>query len=179
MNVPELQGLEENSLCEFTWQAIIGVWLNNPLVDLVLLGVWIGAFTTNDRQGAAIWRNPKAGPPDFWERMRMALFFLPALGRRTFSVGRALEDLMAQHPAEPHWYLGVLGTDPAHQGRGVGSALLAPILARCDATAHAAYLEASRIENVPFYQRCGFEVVGEYELRDGPKVWRMHRTPRG
>ncbi|MEJ5223720.1 MAG: GNAT family N-acetyltransferase [Anaerolineales bacterium] len=33
----------------------------------------------------------------------------------------------------PHWYLVVLGVEPAHQGRGLGRALLQPVLARADA----------------------------------------------
>jgi GNAT superfamily N-acetyltransferase len=71
-----------------------------------------------------------------------------------------------------------LGTDPAAQGQGVGAALLAPILARCDAEGIPAYLESSKDRNVPYYQRFGFEVTGEIQLRGGPKVWPMWRTPQ-
>jgi len=40
----------------------------------------------------------------------------------------------ARHPHDPsHWYLFILGTEPAAQGRGLGSALLARVLARVDA----------------------------------------------
>jgi hypothetical protein len=37
--------------------------------------------------------------------------------------------------------------------------------------------EASRLENVPFYEHHGFEVLGEFPLPKGPLVWRMLRTP--
>ena len=90
---------------------------------------------------------------------------------------RGFDRLMALHPKEAHWYLGVLGTDPKHQNRGIGSALLRPVLARCDGGGDAAYLEASRPENVPYYERHGFEVVGEFQLPKGPPVWRMLHTP--
>ena len=49
-----------------------------------------------------------------------------------------------KHPTQPHWYLGILGTDTVHQGKGVGSALMQPILERCDAEGLPAYLESSR-----------------------------------
>jgi ribosomal protein S18 acetylase RimI-like enzyme len=83
------------------------------------------------------------------------------------------------HPHERHWYLPVLGTDPAHQGRGVGSALLTPVLARADAEGLPVYLESSKEKNIPFYRRHGFEVVSTIRLEDGPAIWPMLRTPRG
>src|SRR5688572_15543981 len=33
------------------------------------------------------------------------------------------ERMDSYHPAEPHWYLPMIGVDPAYQGRGYGSAL--------------------------------------------------------
>lgn len=32
------------------------------------------------------------------------------------------------HPAEPHWYLPMIGVDPARQGDGIGSALMVEAL---------------------------------------------------
>jgi ribosomal protein S18 acetylase RimI-like enzyme len=70
-----------------------------------------------------------------------------------------------------------LGTDPAQQKQGIGSALLAPMLARCDAERLPAYLESSKPTNVPFYQRHGFEVVQEIDVAGVP-VTTMRRPPR-
>jgi GNAT superfamily N-acetyltransferase len=83
-----------------------------------------------------------------------------------------------QHPRSAHWYLAVLGTDPVHQGKGIGSALLAPVLERCDHEGIGAYLESSKNSNIPFYRRHGFEVTGEIPLPGGPSVWPMWRDPR-
>ena len=33
------------------------------------------------------------------------------------------EQMDALHPQETHWYLPLIGVDPAHQGKGIGSAL--------------------------------------------------------
>jgi GNAT superfamily N-acetyltransferase len=82
------------------------------------------------------------------------------------------------HPEEPHWYLAVLGTATDHQGKGVGSALMAPVLAKCDAEGIPAYLESSKESNIPFYRRHGFEVSGEVNVKNGPKLWPMWRDPQ-
>jgi ribosomal protein S18 acetylase RimI-like enzyme len=83
------------------------------------------------------------------------------------------------HPKRPpHWYLAVLGTDPAAQGQGLGSAALAPVLERCDADGVGAYLESSKESNIAFYARHGFRVTREIRLPRGPKLWAMWRDPR-
>jgi ribosomal protein S18 acetylase RimI-like enzyme len=83
------------------------------------------------------------------------------------------------HPTEAHWYLAVVGTEPAHQHQGVGSALLAPVLERCDRDFVPAYLESSREDNLAFYHRLGFEVTSPVDLpAAGPRVWPMWRDPR-
>ena len=46
-----------------------------------------------------------------------------------------------KHPREPHWYLALLGVDPALQGRGFGPHLMQPVLDRCDSDRLPAYLE--------------------------------------
>lgn len=135
-------------------------------------------YTTGSRAGAALWAPPYPAPSTRGQRIAMALRWYGALGRRAREVGEQLARIERAHPLEPHWYLAVLGTDPRHRGRGVGSALLAPILARCDADRVPAYLESSKRENVPFYERHGFRVLGEIVFRDGPTVWRMQRDPR-
>jgi ribosomal protein S18 acetylase RimI-like enzyme len=103
-----------------------------------------------------------------------------ALGRHASRALRTLNHVEHQHPKEPpHWYLGVLGTRTEAQGRGVGSALLAPVLEHCDTEGLPAYLESSKHANIAFYRRHGFEVTGEIPLPfGGPPVWPMWRDPR-
>ena len=70
------------------------------------------------------------------------------------------------------------GPSPEWQGRGIGSALLAPILQRCDDTGERVYLEASKEKNIPFYARHGFVVTEEMHVPRGPTMWAMWREPR-
>jgi ribosomal protein S18 acetylase RimI-like enzyme len=87
---------------------------------------------------------------------------------------RVFESLDALHPLEPLGYLGTLGVDPSLQGRGVGTALLGRWLGRLDREATGAYLETDRRENVAFYERSGFRVLGETQVL-GAQIWRMRR----
>jgi GNAT superfamily N-acetyltransferase len=100
------------------------------------------------------------------------------LGRRLPAALRlqALLDRKHHEVAEPHWYLSLLGTDPSFQRRGVGSALLAPVLARAHEQGIPAYLETQKEMNVPYYRRHGFELVEQIQARGCPPMWTMSRA---
>jgi GNAT superfamily N-acetyltransferase len=135
-------------------------------------------WTTSDQAGAALW-----APPGHWKlSTRQIARSLPGLllglGTNTVRSLRFMEEIDREHPTEPHWYLGVLGTDPPQQGKGIGSALLAPVLSRCDLEGVPAYLESSKESNVAFYTRHGFELTGELRPKGAPTMYRMWRDPR-
>lgn len=78
-------------------------------------------------------------------------------------VMRAFDLFEAAHPREtPHYYLSLLGTDPARRGHGYGLSLLAANLRLVDAAGAPAYLETSNPANVTLYehQPRQFEDVG-------------------
>ena len=134
-------------------------------------------YTTDDLSGAVLW-----ALPDRWrEDLRQALLLvpmLPVLLAHIVRSTRGVREIERHHPAAPHYYLSVLGTEPGRQGEGVGSALLAPVLERCDADGVPAYLESSKESNVSFYARHGFDVTERMELPGGPPLWLMWREPR-
>jgi ribosomal protein S18 acetylase RimI-like enzyme len=138
--------------------------------------VWM----TADRAAAAVW----LPPPGRWQlplfqRLRLLPGLVRFLGRRTASILGGLERMEARHPHNPpHWYLFILGTEPAAQGRGLGSALLAHMLARLDADQMPAYLESSSERNLAWYGRHGFKVTNEVAIPGGPPIWPMWREPR-
>jgi GNAT superfamily N-acetyltransferase len=86
----------------------------------------------------------------------------------------------SDHPAEPHYYLPVVGVEPERRGRGLGTVLMRPVLERCDDEKLPAYLEATSPRNRALYERHGFEVTEQFSVGPGlPPAWRMWRTPNG
>ena len=138
--------------------------------------VWM----TADGAAAAVWRPP----PGRWQlsrrqRLRLLPSLVRFLGRRTASVLGGLDRMEERHPDDrSHWYLFILGTEQAAQGRGLGSALLSHMLARVDAEQMPAYLESSSERNLALYGRHGFEVTSEVAIPGGPRIWPMWRQPR-
>ncbi len=92
---------------------------------------------------------------------------------------RLISMVEAAHPEEPHRYLGFIGVDPEHQGKGLGAALLASMAAECDEAGIPAYLESSNPANDALYHRFGFEGRGHIPLPKGaPPITAMWRDPR-
>ncbi len=137
-------------------------------------------WMSSDRACAALW-----APPGHWRttvredlEIARAVMHPRLLGRLPLSVAGLL-GIERKHPRQPpHWYLAVLGTEPAAQGRGLGSAVLGRVLEQCDADGVAAYLESSKERNIDFYARHGFKVMEELRLPRGPRMWPMWREPR-
>ena len=72
--------------------------------------------------------------------------------QRQGDVFALLEQMGRYHPAEPHWYLPLIGADPLQQSKGLGSALMQHALMRCDLTNKPAYLESTNPRNLPLYE---------------------------
>ena len=128
---------------------------------------------------AALWDPPGQWKQTRGEELRAMPGLLLTFGR-SLTRGLAVAEMMKKaHPEEPHWYLSVIGSDPSLRGKGFGNALMRSRLDRCDAEYAPAYLESSKPENVPYYERFGFEVTGEFRLPDGgPPLIPMWRNPR-
>ncbi len=137
-------------------------------------------LTNDDLSGAAMWAAPETWRMTLGENLRMALPMAKAIGLGSVLPRiRSLAILDEHHPREPHWYLTIIGTDPAKRGQGIGSALIEPVVERCDEEGMPAYLESSKEENLAFYHRFGFEVTEEVRIhRDCPPMWAMRRGPR-
>lgn len=133
-----------------------------------------GAATmTADQSAAALWLPPGIEP----DPARLKALDLPG-DPESDAIAAELRSEMARfHPTAPHWYLWMIGVDPARKGQGLGSALLGHTLSLCDARGETAYLESSSPANVPLYQRHGFEPLGIIEVRDVPPIIPMIRRP--
>jgi GNAT superfamily N-acetyltransferase len=129
-----------------------------------------------------VWLPPLAFP---WTPARK-LRAVPAFMRIMAAAPRAFPRFMrlganveAAHRDEPHWYLVVLSVRPEQQRRGLGTALLEPILDRADRDGVPCRAETSDPANVDYYRQFGFEVVDPAfaALPDGPPFIKFHRPP--
>lgn len=79
----------------------------------------------------------------------------------------------------PCWYLFLLGVEPGAQRRGLGGALMRPVLERADEEHLACYLETENPRNVAFYLKQGFEMIVNGEAAGASSVhfWTFRRTP--
>ena len=135
-------------------------------------------YTNADRTAAAVWTAPDAELLDDEAGREFAGMLDRHLGRRADHVMAGIEMTDRHRPLEPHFGLHLLGVDARVQGRGVGAALVAPVLARCDEDGLLCHLDSSAARNVPFYERLGFAVCAETELPGGGPVMRtMIRRP--
>jgi ribosomal protein S18 acetylase RimI-like enzyme len=77
------------------------------------------------------------------------------------------------------WYLFLLGVEPSRQRRGLGGALMRPVLERADSGQLACYLETENERNVAFYQKQGFDLIvnGEEAGASGVRFWTFRRNP--
>lgn len=155
----------------------LGAMFGNVIRPRVEAGL---AYTTADRGGAAIWSAPNQWKMTARDNLRSIVPSARTIGLSRLRAGiEALGRIDELHPREPHWYLEFLAAHVDRRGQGYGSALIQPMLSRCDSEGLPAYLESSKAENLPFYRRFGFEVTTEFRIGDdSPPMWAMWRDPR-
>ena len=132
-------------------------------------------FVAEGFMGAALWLPPGVDPDGegIEEWIKEAV---PEEDQN--KVSAFFDEMDRYHPHEPICYLPMIGVDPASQGMGLGSALLAHALAAVDREAKAAYLEAPTERRRDLYIRHGFEVIGTIQTADSPPMFPMLRKAR-
>ncbi|HJL03169.1 MAG TPA: GNAT family N-acetyltransferase [Polyangiaceae bacterium LLY-WYZ-15_(1-7)] len=129
-------------------------------------------------RAAALWVAPGGWDLPLGEQLRL----LPTVARvvgwrrlpRMAYASAAIEE--GRPPA--FWYLALVATREAARGQGLGRAVLAPVLERCDVEGELALLETSKRKNLGWYRRLGFEERRHVDLGEGaPPVWSLVREP--
>ena len=130
------------------------------------------AYFVDGYVGAALWLPPGTSPD---EEALGSLVQRTVAEQRQADLFGVLEEMDCYHPSEPHWYLPLIGVDPSQQGRGYGTALMQHALIQCDRNQTLAYLEATSIKSISFYQRHGFELLGTIQVGTSPSLFPMLR----
>ena len=132
------------------------------------------AYAVDGYAGAALWLPPDVEPD---EDALIELLQSTASELSQQHAFQVFEEMGRYHPSEPHWYLPLMGVDPFHQGKGLGSALMKHALIPCDRDKTVAYLESTNPKNIPLYERHGFELLGTIQVGTSPPLFPMLRKP--
>ncbi|MEI2724795.1 MAG: GNAT family N-acetyltransferase [Verrucomicrobiota bacterium] len=125
----------------------------------------------------AVWIRPPYATPSRGRLVRAGILTTPFIvgwraTRRMLRYEHFIESCRMQALAVPHWYLFCVGVRPEQQGQGLGAALIQHGLQRGQAAGVPCYLETSNVRNLPFYQKHGFRLAGQWQPPDaGPPVW--------
>lgn len=147
----------------------------------------LGAATSEgvtDEDGAlvavAIWSGYSASPAPALRALRGAVAWLrdPVAALRVAIAAPALHRLQRDARPDGAAELVAIGTEPRHQGRGAGSALLRAGLDRLDARGLACYIETAQPRNLQFYRRHGFSVAAEARPPGGVPTFALLRLSR-
>jgi ribosomal protein S18 acetylase RimI-like enzyme len=164
-------------LVRWIWPDAHAYLVNMPkLIDAFAGAAFVrgSAYATDDHAGAALWLPPGVSPDG--EAMG-ALVQSTAPPSVLADLPEISEQMASYHPQEPHWYLPLIGVDPARQGQGYGAALMKHVVTAFDRDGALAYLESTNPRNISLYERHGFESLGRIQAGGSPPIVPMVRRP--
>jgi ribosomal protein S18 acetylase RimI-like enzyme len=159
------------------------VKLGVPMMGMLLAyGMRYGRVWSNDDASAvAIWLHPESGPMRMHRMLRAGMwrapFMLGLQGMGRMAKAMSATERLHKQVEGSHWYLMTVGTRMARQGQGLGSTLVEMGTSRADAARVPCYLETGTDANIAFYQKRGFEIVGQADCY-GHTLTGMVRRPR-
>jgi GNAT superfamily N-acetyltransferase len=133
------------------------------------------AQRADDGLGVALWLPP--GVHGDGEPLE-AVIAESIIGEKQAEVAAVFERTEHYRPAEPHWYLSLIGVEALHRNKGCGAALLQHRLRQCDREHLPAYLWSSNSLNTSLYKRHGFEIAGTIRVGSSPSIFPMLRKAR-
>lgn len=125
--------------------------------------------------GAALWLRPHVHPDELAIAQVIDATMPEAKAEEVFAL---IVEMECYHPNVSHWYLPMIGVDPAYRGRGVGTRLMRRALEACDQERTLAYLEATSEASCRFYERFGFRAIGTIQVASSPTLYPMVREPQ-
>jgi len=134
-----------------------------------------GAHRTGDGLGVALWLPPGVHADN---EPLQGVIAESIAGEKQADVSAAFERTEDYRPAEPHWYLSLIGVEALHRDKGCGAALLRHGLRQCDREHRPAYLWSSNPQNTSLYARHGFEILNTIQVGSSPPIFPMLRHAR-
>jgi len=111
--------------------------------------------------GAAIWSIPQDRQTQAKLSENKKDFIQTQMGKDSLKAYIEIVDFMSRESenvvAENAWYLSILGILPEYQGKGMGKALMLPVLREADDWNLSIFAESFTPENFGFYTALGFE----------------------
>jgi len=134
-------------------------------------------YVAADGSGTALWVPPGQPPVPDEQAAHLDRRLDELSGPDAGRVAEMMTLVDQHHPHGSYSFLFFLGVEPASQGQGTGSALLAQTLERCDRDGTLAYLDATSPRSKRLYERHGFRAGDPYAPEGGPPLWPMWREP--
>jgi GNAT superfamily N-acetyltransferase len=126
---------------------------------------------TPNIEGVAVWNHSSSKSITTWRSIRSGFFGmvskLNSEERKIFTrYGKEMDARTKYLLKGEHWFLFILGVDPDHQRKGLGTMMLKPMLKRADSENLPVMLDTNKEANISYYERFGFKVKSEYKVLD-------------
>ncbi len=138
---------------------------------------------TSDGQGAVLWVSHRVYPPNFWRIVRSGLIWMPfGIGQAEFNRLEAIDLVAGQAmvkrcAGKAYAYLWVLGVNPPYQRRGYARQVVEAALQKMAADHEVCVLQTENPNNVPIYERLGFQAVHSDTVVAGKiRYWIFEQT---
>ena len=100
------------------------------------------------------------------------------IGENAIQRMEAYEKVAGKYEPEiTHYYLGIIGVLPGHQGKGYAKFLIEKLIevSESDSNSHGISLSTEKKENIPIYEHFGFKVIGDADIEE-LHTWCMYRA---
>jgi GNAT superfamily N-acetyltransferase len=170
---PDVARRERDSAALFEMRIRYGLVYGEVLVsseELEGIAVWL----PSERASMTLWRQIRSGGARLYRTVGS-----DAVARMTH-VAEHNDRLRRKHVEGRHWFLSILGVDPAHQHQGHATRLVTGMLDRLDRERIPCYAETTGPDLLPFYEHLGFEPgTGSTVPGTDLTVWPLVRPPGG
>ncbi len=159
-------------------QTMLPHLFNLPIRHAILRGE---VYVSSKFEGVAVWLPSEDAEMSPWRMLTSGgLPLMLKMGMRNMAKMMRYSDYISavqkRQASMKHWYLELIGVDPAFQGKGFASVLLKPMFTRFDSMQLPCYLETLSQKDVSIYQHYGFETVEEGTIPGTEiPIWAMLR----